>query len=117
MFIATLVLSALLAVVFLGAGASKAAGAKAMVEAAESHGFAKGQYQVIGLLEIAGAAGLVIGLWWAPLGIAAAVGLTLMMIGAVITHVRFKDQLAMTAPSAVLAILTAVALALRIATA
>lgn len=117
MFIATLVLSALLAVAYVGAGASKVAGTKAMVEAAESHGFTKGHYQVIGLLEVAGAAGLVIGLWWAPLGIAAAAGLTLLMIGAVVVHVRAKEKFAMAAPALVLAILSAVALVLRITTA
>jgi uncharacterized membrane protein YphA (DoxX/SURF4 family) len=117
MFIATLVLSALLALVFLGAGISKITKNKMMVEAATSHGFTVGQYQLIGVAEVAGAAGLVIGLWWAPLGIAAAVGLTVLMAGAVITHVRFKEKFALVAPSLVLTVLSAVALVLRIATA
>jgi uncharacterized membrane protein YphA (DoxX/SURF4 family) len=117
MFIATLVLSALLALAFLGAGISKITKNKMMVEAATSHGFTVGQYQLIGVAEVAGAAGLVIGLWWAPIGVAAAVGLTLLMVGAVITHVRFKEKFALVAPSLVLAVLSAVAVVLRIATA
>ncbi|MFD9740346.1 DoxX family protein [Umezawaea sp. NPDC059074] len=117
MFIATLVLSALLALVFLGAGFAKITKNPKMVEAATSHGFTVGQYQLIGAAEVAGAAGLAIGLWWAPLGIAAAVGLTLLMIGAVITHVRFKEAFALVAPSLVLAVLSAAALVLRITTA
>ncbi|WNV91768.1 DoxX family protein [Umezawaea sp. Da 62-37] len=117
MFIATLVLSALLAVVFVGAGTAKVLQRPVMVEAAEAHGFGKDSYRVIGLLEYAGAAGLLIGLWFAPLGIAAGVGLVLLMAGAVVVHVRFKEKAAATAPSVVLALLAAVALALRIATA
>jgi uncharacterized membrane protein YphA (DoxX/SURF4 family) len=117
MFIATLVLSALLAVVFVGAGVSKVRKVPAMVTSAEAHGFSADGYRNIGLLELAGAAGLLIGLWWAPLGIAAALGLTLLMAGAVIVHVRAKDKLAETAPAVVITLLAAVALVLRIVTA
>ncbi|PRY46256.1 DoxX family protein [Umezawaea tangerina] len=117
MFIATLVLSALLAVVFVAAGTPKVLQKPVMVEAAESHGFTKDSYRIIGLLEYAGAAGLLVGLWFAPLGIAAGIGLFLLMAGAVIVHVRFKDKAAMTVPSAVLALLVAAALVLRILTA
>ncbi|MFJ8957748.1 DoxX family protein [Lentzea sp. NPDC102401] len=117
MFIATLVLSALLAVAFLGAGVSKVMKVPAMVAAAETHGFTADGYRNIGLLEVAGAAGLLIGLWWAPLGIAAALGLTLLMAGAVIVHVRAKDKVAETVPAVVLTLLAGAALVLRIVTA
>jgi len=117
MFIATLVLSALLAIAFIGAGVSKVMKVPAMVTAAETHGFTADGYRNIGLLEVAGAAGLLIGLWWAPLGIAAALGLTLLMAGAVIVHVRAKDKVAETVPAAVLTLLAAATLVLRIVTA
>ena len=117
MFIAMLVLSALLAVVFTAAGVSKVMKVPAMVTAAEAHGFTADSYRNIGLLEVAGAAGLIIGLWWAPLGIAAALGLTLLMVGAVIVHVRAKDKVAETVPAVVLTLLSAAALVLRIVTA
>jgi hypothetical protein len=41
--------------------------------------------------EFAGAAGLLLGLAWPPLGIAAAVGLILYFIGAILAHLRVGD--------------------------
>ncbi|GAA2642320.1 MULTISPECIES: DoxX family protein [Streptomyces] len=63
-------------------------------------------------LKAAGALGLVAGLWVTPLGVAAAVGVTLYFVGAVISHLRVKDY--ELAPAAVLALVAAAALALRI---
>ena len=40
------------------------------------------QWRIIGALELAGVAGVLAGLLWAPIGIAAAIGLTLLSIGA-----------------------------------
>ncbi|MFE6907983.1 DoxX family protein [Streptomyces erythrochromogenes] len=62
-------------------------------------------------LKAAGALGLVAGLWVTPLGVAAAVGVTLYFIGAVISHLRVKDH--DLAPAAVLALVAAAALVLR----
>ncbi|MFE6846299.1 DoxX family protein [Streptomyces sp. NPDC057686] len=64
-------------------------------------------------LKAAGAIGLVAGLWVTPLGAAAAVGVTLYFIGAVISHLRVKDS--ELAPAAVLALVAAAALTLRMA--
>jgi hypothetical protein len=45
----------------------------------------------LGALKAAGAAGLLVGLLWArPIGLAAAIGLVLFFIGAVVTHVRAR---------------------------
>ncbi|MFJ4864130.1 DoxX family protein [Streptomyces sp. NPDC088748] len=63
-------------------------------------------------LKAVGAIGLVAGLWVTPLGVAAAVGVTLYFIGAVIAHLRAKDY--ELAPAAVLTLVAAAALALRI---
>jgi hypothetical protein len=41
--------------------------------------------------QIAGAVGLVIGIWWAPLGIAAAVGFVAYFLGALAAHLRKSD--------------------------
>lgn len=69
-----------------------------------------------GRIEIAGAAGIVLGLWVAPLGIAAAVGLVAYFVGAVAGHLRVRDlkNLAMPLPPLVLAIAV---LVLRLTTA
>ncbi|MEV7525473.1 DoxX family protein [Streptomyces sp. NPDC091371] len=63
-------------------------------------------------LKAAGAIGLVAGLWVTPLGIAAATGVTLYFLGAVVAHLRVKDH--ELAPAAVLTLVAAAALALRI---
>ncbi len=63
-------------------------------------------------LKAAGAVGLVAGLWFTPLGIAAAAGVTLYFIGAVVSHLRVKDY--ELAPAAVLAVAAAAALILRV---
>lgn len=63
-------------------------------------------------LKAAGAIGLIAGLWITPLGVAAAVGVTLYFIGAVISHLRVKDY--ELAPAAVLTLVAAAALTLRI---
>ncbi|MFD5889045.1 DoxX family protein [Streptomyces sp. NPDC060334] len=68
---------------------------------------------VLAALKAAGAVGLVAGMLVAPLGVAAAAGVTLYFIGAVVSHLRVKDF--DLAPAAVLALLSAAALALRLA--
>lgn len=49
-------------------------------------------------LELAGVAGIVVGLWLQPLGIAAAIGLVAYFIGAVIGHLRVGDTKNLTMP-------------------
>lgn len=63
-------------------------------------------------LKAAGAVGLVVGLAVPVIGVAAAVGVVLYFIGAVVTHVRAKDF--EIAPPAVLALLAVAALVLRV---
>lgn len=41
--------------------------------------------------EIAGAVELLVGIAWAPLGLAAAIGLVIYFIGAIVAHVRIRD--------------------------
>ena len=62
---------------------------------------------------IAGGVGLVVGLWYAPLGIAAAIGLVLYFVGANIAHVRKGDFKGLPAPILVL-IRAAAALSLQV---
>ncbi|WP_405795244.1 DoxX family protein [Streptomyces sp. NBC_01506] len=66
-------------------------------------------------LKAAGALGLLVGLWVPFIGAAAAVGVVLYFVGAVIFHVRAKDYA--IAPPVVLVVLAVAALILRIATA
>ncbi|MDQ6658349.1 MAG: DoxX family protein [Actinomycetota bacterium] len=91
MHVAFVIVSIVLAVVFLGAGVSKITKQKQMVDTAAHLGFSVTQYQGIGALEVAAVVGLIVGLFWKPLGIAAAIGLVLMMIGALVFHAKAKD--------------------------
>lgn len=63
-------------------------------------------FPVLAGLELAGAAGIVVGLWLQPLGIAASVGLVAYFIGAVIGHLRVRDtkNLMMPLPPLVLSV-------------
>ncbi|WP_432127081.1 DoxX family protein [Streptomyces sp. bgisy082] len=62
-----------------------------------------------------GAIGLLVGLAVPALGAAAAIGVVLYFLGALVTHLRAKDYA--VAPVAVLTLLAAAALVLRIASA
>ena len=84
-----------------------------MVEAAAHLGLSVGSFRLIGVAEVAAAAGLLIGLAWAPLGIAAAAGLVLLMIGTIVFHARAKDPVGAIVPVLILAVLSLVALLLR----
>ena len=70
-------------------------------------------FPVLAALELAGAAGVLIGLWLEPLGVAAA-GLVVYFVGAVVGHLRVGDTKGLTMPLLPLVLSVAV-LALRIA--
>jgi hypothetical protein len=103
MFIATIVLSALLAVTFLGAGIPKVIGAKQSLQMRDQVRAGADLWRVVGALEIAAAVGLAAGIALPVLGIAAAVGLALLMIGGIAAHVRV-DDLKGAAPAAILVV-------------
>src|ERR1700760_4042275 len=57
--------------------------------------------RLIGAAELAAAAGILIGLWWHPLGIAAAAGMAALLVGAIITHRKAADSVKDMAPAVV----------------
>jgi hypothetical protein len=73
-------------------------------------------FPVLASLELAGVAGILIGLWLEPLGIAAAAGLVAYFIGAVTGHLRVGDTKNLTMPLPPLVLSIAV-LVLRLVTA
>ncbi|MEV8092558.1 DoxX family protein [Streptomyces nigra] len=119
MYIAAVILSVLLALFSLAAGAPKAQLKGSVPEGLVAKGLSSGLVRFIGLAEVAAAVGLVVGIWWQPLGIAAAVGMAVLMIGAVSYHAKWGDYAdseargAATAP--VLFTLVAVAAAITLA--
>jgi DoxX-like family len=49
-------------------------------------------WRVTGLLEIAATVGLAWGIWFVPFGLAAAIGVDLLMIGAFVFRLRTRDK-------------------------
>ena len=89
MFVAV---SLLLATVYLLPAAGKILGHPKMRQSAAHFGISWPRYRLIGMAELAATAGVLIGLWWHPLGLAAAAGMALLLFGAVITHRRAADS-------------------------
>ncbi|MFH8469167.1 DoxX family protein [Streptomyces sp. NPDC017991] len=108
MFITYAIVAAVMSAVLLASAGAKFTRPKRLVDQMSTLGLPDGVLPFLGVAQIAGAGGLVIGLWWGPLGIASAVGLALYFIGAVATHLRVGDYKG--APPA--AVLTAAAVAL-----
>ena len=96
--IAEVVVTALLAALFTFSSLIKLVGVRQSLEIRDHLGVKPVQWRVIGLLELAGVAGVLAGLAGAPIGVAAAVGLALLMLGAIGFHVRASDSVADTAP-------------------
>lgn len=108
---ATVVVTVLLALLFAFSSSIKLLGARQSLEIRDHLGVTPTLWRVIGALELAGVVGVLVGLAWAPIGVAAAVGLALLSVGAVAFHIRASDGLSKTAP-AVLGIVLAVATAI-----
>jgi hypothetical protein len=85
------VLSILLAISYLGSGGMKVLGQAKIIEGLDKLGVSRNLSRVIGALELAAAAGLLLGLVIGWLGAAAAIGLVLLMAGAIVFHVRAGD--------------------------
>jgi uncharacterized membrane protein YphA (DoxX/SURF4 family) len=114
MFIAYIIVAIVMAFVAVGSGVAKlqrnpriVAGINGVI------GVPMPWFPVLAACEIAGALGILIGIFWPPLGLAAAVGLVIYFVGAIIAHLRVQDFKGLGGP--VLPLVLAVAtLALRI---
>ncbi|MDX3192511.1 DoxX family protein [Streptomyces sp. MN03-5084-2B] len=100
-------LSILVAAIFLLFGAAKLFALAPMRERAAHAGFSVTAYRGVGALEIAGAAGLLLGLAVPVLGALAGAGLLLLLAGALVTHVRNHDRGRDLVPALVCAVLVA----------
>lgn len=115
MFIAYAVVAGLLALVLAASATFSLQRNPAITASMAKVGVPDSWMPRLAALKAAGAIGLIAGLWLSPLGIAAAIGVTLYFIGAVITHLRAKDY--ELAPAAVLTLVAAAALVLRVTSA
>jgi hypothetical protein len=115
-FVVCAVVCSLLAVIMLGMGAAQLNRLPQVVQLMDHVG-AKQLITVSGSLLLASAVGLVIGLFWAAIGIAAAAGLVVYFVIAAFMHVRVKDPIGQIINPLVPAAIAAVAMWLRVATA
>ena len=109
------IVSGVLAMIFMAAGLTKLTQPRAKLAAGPmpwAADVSDAQFRTIGLLEVAGAVGVILP---AALGVApvlsalAAVGLVLTMVGAVATHVRLGEVSRLAVPLVVLAMALLVA--------
>lgn len=83
---------------------------KQMVEGFEHFGLPQWLRVVTGILEILGAAGLIVGIWNPVIAILSSVGLAIIMFFAVLTHARARDPFSsMIMPSVLFILLVIVA--------
>lgn len=93
MDIAQVVLAAITCFLLSVAALSKVTGHQSMRDAAEHFSIPWPRYRAIGYLELLAVAGIVLGLWWPWIGVAAGVGTVLLLVGAVVVHGRTGDPL------------------------
>jgi hypothetical protein len=106
-------ISFILALTFTATAAGKLTAHAASLAIRDHLGVPAIRWRQIGVLELAGAAGVLAGLALRPLGIAAAVGLGLLSLGAIATHVRAGDKTAAIAPAGVALALAVAVVALQ----
>jgi hypothetical protein len=102
-----LIVAAPVALVFAALGAAKLLALPPMRVRATHLGFSVPAYRAIGTLEIAGAAGLLVGLSAPVIGGLAGAGLLLMLAGALVAHLRNGDSPRHLVPALVAGLLVA----------
>ncbi|WP_405970463.1 DoxX family protein [Streptomyces sp. NBC_00988] len=113
MFIAAFVVSVMFALILLVSARGKLIKDPAQMKTLERVGFPEQRVALLAAAEIAGAGGILIGLAWWPLGVAAAIGIIAYFSGAIVSHLRVRDW--QFAPAAVLLLAGVAALVLRLA--
>ena len=116
MFIATAAVSAALGALLTFAAVRKLSQAPAVVATYTRVGVPEDKIVHLAWILLVGAAGLIAGLFWAPIGIAAAIALVVYFILAIAAHVRHGDLANVRTPI-IAEILAVAALLLRVATA
>jgi putative oxidoreductase len=108
MEIVAIILQSLLGLMFLMAGIGKISGTKMHVDHFNHWGLPQWFRVVTGLVELLGAAALIVGIWEASWAAAGSLLLGVTMIGAILVHVRMKDSMKESAASIVLFVLSVV---------
>lgn len=87
-----IVVSIVYALMCLAPATMKLSGTAPMRAAAEHFDVPWNRYRAIGLLELAAAVGVLGGIYWRPIGLAAALGMVALLVGALLFHRRAGDK-------------------------
>ncbi|MGZ6268090.1 MAG: DoxX family protein [Candidatus Limnocylindrales bacterium] len=98
--------SILLAALCLLPSAAKLSAQPAMQASAEHFGVEWPRYRLIGVAELAAGFGILAGLAWPPIGVAAAAGMAVLLAGALVMHARAGDSAKEMAPALVILLVT-----------
>ena len=115
MFVATAVLSCVLALFYAIGGTGKLLGARQQIQTAEHLGIPWSRFRLIGISELSASGGLLAGLAITPLGFAAACGLVLLMTGALAFRLRVRDKPVFLLGDAMFLLLAAATAVVRLA--
>lgn len=113
---ATVVVTVLMCLVFLAASLMKLTGRPQSLAIRDRLSVTPERWRLIGVLELAGVAGALIGLAVPPLGIVATGGLVLTSIGATASHLRVRDSLTDAAAAVIALVVSVAALVLQVTT-
>lgn len=91
MYVATVIVSGLYAALLAFSAALKLSHREAVVRDYARVGVPEDKLNCLAGILLAGAAGVVVGLWWPPVGVAAAIGLACYFLAAVGFHIRADD--------------------------
>jgi hypothetical protein len=98
---ATVIVTLLLAALFTFSASIKLLGVSRSLAIRDHLGVKPLQWRLIGALELAGVAGVLVGLAWPQIGIAAAIGLALLSIGAIAFHIKASDRVVDMVPAVI----------------
>lgn len=101
----------LLSFAFVGAAVSKLSGSQDVLR--DRLGIAAWFWIAIALVEVLGAMGMLAGVRSPRVAVAASLGLTVLMVGAIVAHLRVTDTPAQMLPPVVLLLLTTPVVAIR----
>jgi hypothetical protein len=107
MFIAYVVLAVALSLLLVSSASSDITRDPKVTTQLKAVGVPDSWFLPLGLVKIAGALGLLAGIVYRPLGIAAAIGVVLYFLGAVITHLRAGDMKGAGTPTVIMLVAVA----------
>jgi uncharacterized membrane protein YphA (DoxX/SURF4 family) len=113
-FIAAAIVSSLLALALVASARAKLMRDPQIVEGMTRLGVPEDKLWLLATAEIGGAAGIVVGLFWWPIGVVAATAVVLYFVGAIASHLRVNDR--KIAPALVMLVAAVAVLVLRATT-